>query len=254
MRSINGVTRVVLCLAIAAVIAAVALTQSSDKLHAEASVIRTWSYQMRAEPKQLGSTSSSGPVYSPFHIRIDSVEARGQLNVEEKEELFLLNKGDDLVLVIPKVAFDRLRFRPREKGGGPYDYSQYTVELKSNNPDVLLRGGEKRHSECETAVTTTVMRIDIKPQGLKDLATTAGVLDKKDVAATLLSFDLDGKIDGHQFSVEGRAIYDITEKSQMEFWESQNKGVWKIWMLLSLAVVVILVVPFIWFGIKKSQR
>ena len=102
------------CLAIAAVIAAVAITQSSHNLHAEASVIRTWSYQMRAEPKQLGSTSSSGPVYSPFHIRIDSVEARGQLNVEEKEELFLLNKGDDLVLVIPKVAFDRLRFRPRE--------------------------------------------------------------------------------------------------------------------------------------------
>ncbi len=54
MRSMSGVTRGVLCVAIAAVIAAVALTQSSDKLHAEASVIGTWPYQMRAAPSNLG--------------------------------------------------------------------------------------------------------------------------------------------------------------------------------------------------------
>ncbi len=83
-RLVGGVTRVVLCLLVAAVIAAVALTQSSHYFQAEASVVRTWSHQMEAEPKQLGSTSLNGlDPYSPYKIKIDSVEARGQLNVEE---------------------------------------------------------------------------------------------------------------------------------------------------------------------------
>ena len=38
--------------------------------------------------------------YSPFKISIDSIEARGELNVEEKKEHFLLNKGSEF-LVFP---------------------------------------------------------------------------------------------------------------------------------------------------------
>ena len=40
--------------------------------------------------------------YTPFKIFVDSVEARGQLTVEDNEELFFLNKGNELILEIPK--------------------------------------------------------------------------------------------------------------------------------------------------------
>ena len=43
MRLKSGVTRGVLCLVIAAAIAAVALVQSNSYVHVEASVVRTWS-------------------------------------------------------------------------------------------------------------------------------------------------------------------------------------------------------------------
>ena len=57
-----------------------------------------------------GSEPHGGPMpYSPFKISIDSIEARGQLNVEEKEELFLLNKGNELILEIPKFEEFGLR-------------------------------------------------------------------------------------------------------------------------------------------------
>ncbi len=244
-RLVGGVTRVVLCLAIAAVIAAVAITQSSHNLHAEASVIRTWSHQKEAGPNQLGSISLSGRSYSPFHIRIDRVEVRDQLHVEEKEELFLLSIEDELILVIPKTTVSRPPYIDIRNDSGA------TIEIHSDSPHVLLCGAYR--AACKTEISTTDEFFRVQVPELKDLAKAAGVLNQK-VAATLLSFALDGKIDGQEFLVEGRVTYDNTEQSQKEFWESQNKGVWKIWMLLSLAVVVILVVPFIWFGIKKSQR
>ena len=124
--------------------------------------------------------------YSPFEIRIDSVDARGQLNVEEKALLFLLNKENELILVIPKESFDRgFSFRHSEKSsGGPT--IQNTIELRSNNPDILLchwinPGEENEKFQCNTEITTNFPKIPIKGQNLWDLAKSAGVLDQRAV-------------------------------------------------------------------------
>ncbi len=259
MRSICGVTKGVLCLVIAAVIAAVALTQSSPNVHAQPSIIRSWSHQMGAPPKQLGSTSSNGYGYNPFKIRIVSLEARGQLNVEEQEEQFLLNKENELILLITKT---------NEAPGSSIEFRNHTgatIELRSNNPDVLLCGRDvvpRKIHHCTTEITSPPPfnnLIIIRGQNLEDLAKAAGVLDKE-VAQSLLSFDLDGKIDGQQFSAEGEVIYDNTEQSKLAFdpnyrSRARNQKIDSaIRKLFPLAIAIILVVPFIWLGMKKSQR
>ena len=229
-RLLSRVTSKIPSLVLTALAVAVALTQSSNYVHAQASIKGTWSYQKEAEPKQLGATSFNGVPYSPFQIRIDSLEAHGQLIVEEKEDLFLLSKEDGLILVIPKEVSGRtrLQIRHREEYGGPYAV-QNTIELKSNNPDVLLCAFIKKlheyHRECLTEVTTNQAIIEVTPQkNLEELAKSAGVLSQE-VAATLFSFDLDGKIDGQRFLMKGRGVYDNTEQSKLAFYEKARDRV-----------------------------
>ncbi len=119
---------------------------------------------------------------------------------------------------------------------------------------------EEYQRECQTEVTTNQAIIDVTPQNnLEELAKSAGVLNQE-VAATLFSFDLDGKIDGQQFSMNGRGVYDNTEQSKLAFdpnyrSRARNQKINSaIRKLFPLAIAIILVVPFIWLGMKKSQR
>ncbi len=210
-----------------------------------------------------GSEPHGGPMpYSPFKISIDSIEARGQLNVEEKEELFLLNKENELILGIPKEEFDGIfRFRHIEKssGGPPLPYA---VELRSNNPDVLLchwikPRGKEWEFKCNTEITTNFPRILIKGQNLDELAKSAGFLDQRAVE-TLLNFDMDGKIDGQQFWAKGRILFDNTDQRAFASYEgarSQNARNQVLRGVLLFASALILV-AIIWlvFRLKRSKR
>ena len=205
----------------------------------------------------------SSPIDSPFEIRIDSVDARGQLNVDEKAELFLLNKENELILVIPKEGFDRVySFRHSEKifGGPPIPYA---VELRSNDPDVLLchwtNPSEKNQKfQCNTEITSNSPMISIKGQNLWDLAIAAGFLDQKAVQ-TLLSFELDGEIDGDQFLVKGRMIFDSTDQITFSAYNyrvrSQNarNQVLIGGLLLAFALVLVATIWLV-FRLKRSRR
>ena len=196
--------------------------------------------------------------YYPFKITIDSLEARGQLNVEEKEELFFLNIVNELILVIPKeVSEPSLKFRHREEKSPGASTIQNTIELNSNNPDILLCYfiNPPYEEECKTEITTNRPLIRVWPQNLAKIASSAGVINQE-VAVTVLSFELDGKIDGHQFLVEGRVIYDNTEQSQLEFFEKAKGSILKRvpGKIVPLAFAILLIVPFVWMGMKQSQR
>ena len=135
-----------------------------------------------------GSAGHAAPSpYSPFEIRIDSVEARGQLNVEEQEELFLLNKENELVLVIPKEEFDGVwGFRSRKKPN-VRSIIQNTMELRSNNPNVLLCQFKGKEYGCSTEITTNQPRtVGISGRDLWDLAKSAGFLDRMAVETLLI--------------------------------------------------------------------
>ena len=199
--------------------------------------------------------------YSPFEIRIDSVDARGQLNVEEKAQLFLLNKENELILVIPKEGFDLVyRFRQSENlFGGPT--IQNTIELRSNNPNVLLchwtNPGEKNQKfQCNTEITTNFPMIPIKGQNLWDLAKAAGFLDQRAVE-TLLSFDLDGKIDGQQFLVKGRMIFDSTDPTAFSAYDrvrsqtAWNQGLRGV-ILFAFALILVAIIWLV-FRLKRSE-
>ena len=169
--------------------------------------------------------------YTPFKISIDSIEARGQLNVEDKEELFLLNKGNELILEIPK--FEEFGFRGFTIVGNQdrvFDQTlplherlviDHIIQLKTDNPDVWLchvidLDINNASSKCETEITTNLPIIDVRPQKLRDVAKSAGVINK-DVADTILLLELDGKIDDQHFSIMGRVIYDNTEQSRLAY-------------------------------------
>ncbi len=203
--------------------------------------------------------------YYPFKIRIDSLEARGQLNVEEKEELFFLNIVNELILVIPKeVSEPNLKIRHREEKSPGASTIQNTIELNSNNPDILLCYfiNPPYEDECKTEITTNRPLIRVWPQNLARIASSAGVLNQE-VAVTVLSFELDGKIDDQQFLVKGRVIFDITEQSRLAFEEkvrSQTKGNGRgqaIGKLLPLAIAIVFImitVPIIWLVLRFKRR
>ena len=200
--------------------------------------------------------------YSPFEIRIDSVDARGQLNVEEKAELFLLNKENELILVIPKEGFDRVySFRHSEKSsGGPT--IQNTIELRSNNPNVLLchwtnPGENNEKLQCNTEITTNFPKIPIKGQNLWDLTKASGFLDQRAVE-TLLSFELDGKIGGQQFLVKGRMIFDSTDQRAFSAYDrvrSQNaRNQVLIGVLLFASALILVAIMWLVFRLKRRKR
>ncbi len=236
-----------------------------------------------------GSEPHGGPLpYSPFKISIDSIEARGELNVEEKEELFLLNKGNELILEIPKFEEVGLRgFTIVGNRDGVFDQTlplherlviDHVIQFKTDNPDVwlcrsIIVNENTSTWECKTEITTNLPPIGVRPQKLRDVAKSAGVINK-DVADTILLLELDGKIDDQHFSIMGRVIYDDTEQSKLAYEEkirpelledlerarSQNRA-WarsqtlKGVTLFAFAIAIILV-PIIWlvFRFNRSKR
>lgn len=235
-----------------------------------------------------GSEPHGGPLpYSPFKISIDSIEARGELNVEEKEELFLLNKGNELILEIPK--FEEFGLRGFTIVGNQDRVTDQTlplherlvidhvIQLKTDNPDVwlcrsVIVNENTSRNECRTEITTNLPTIGVRPQKLRDVVKSAGVFNQG-VADTILRLELDGKIDDQHFSIMGRVIYDDTEQSRLAYDEkirpeledlerarSQNrdrvrsnalKGV----TLFAFAIAIILV-PIIWLvsRLRRSKR
>ena len=208
---------------------------------------------------------TSSPVseigYYPFKISVDSLEASGQLTSREREELFFLRKGNELIFGIPKeVSEPRLKFR---------NFSptiQNTIELKSNNPDILLCYfiNTPYEDECKMDITTNRTLISIWPQNLRGLAYSAGVLDQA-VAGTILRYELAGKIDDQPFSIMGRLIYDNTEQSRLAYDEKiqaqreayghQTRGNQALRGGIFFALALVLVAT-IWlvFRLKRSRR
>ncbi len=216
--------------------------------------------------------------YSPFKISIDSIEARGELNVEEKKEHFLLNKGSELILLIPK--YEEFGERGFEIVGDPDRVINTTlpddeilaidhvIQLSSNNPDVSIRGWENRRIKNPTELTTPNPRIEVRPLGLRDVAISAGVLDQG-VAVTIICLELDGKIDDQPFSIIGRVVYDDTEKSRLavdqKFHVEMEAGAKRRaqirsqqlnYLILPFAIAIILLGSIIWlvFRLRRSKR
>ena len=162
------------------------------------------------------ATSFRSP--SPFEITIEDIGGSGQVHIEEKNHLFFLKKGKDLILVIPKdepYGDEGITFRHKEHFYGAFTIPN-TIHLKSNNPNVLLcywinPYKADQQYECKTEVTTNVAKIDVKPQKLSELAKMAGVLDRE---TTILSFRLDGEVDGESFQVNGSVSYDPKVKER----------------------------------------
>ncbi len=226
-----------------------------------------------------GSEPHGGPPpYSPFKISIDSIEARGELNVEEKKEHFLLNKGSELILLIPK--YEEFGERGFEIVGDPDRVINTTlpddeilaidhvIQLSSNNPDVSIRGWENRRIKNPTELTTPNPRIEVRPLGLRDVAISAGVLDQG-VAVTIICLELDGKIDDQPFSIIGRVVYDDTEKSRLavdqKFHVEMEAGAKRRaqirsqqlnYLILPFAIAIILLGSIIWlvFRLRRSKR
>lgn len=211
---------------------------------------------MEAEPKQLGSTSLTSIAYNPFMFQIDRIEAHGQLSVEEKEDQFRLKKEQRTILEISKEGY-WLPISIKRRFGGLLG-NRNDIQLNSNNPDVVVC--YEKEGPCRREFTRDIKRIRIRPSfdlDLKDLAKAAGVLDQE-VRATLLNFDFEGTIDGQPFTVMGRIIYDNTAEAKSAFWEEIRSKQRVSNMLRRIgkpvAILMILVVPFIWLGMKKSQR
>ena len=212
--------------------------------------------------------------YTPFKIFVDSVEARGQLSVEDNEELFFLYKGNELILEIQK--YEEVGTRGFKIFGNhdrvldetlPIDERMvidHSIQLSSNNPDVWIRGRENRrisNKRERTELTTTTPQIHVHPLGLRGVAISAGVFDQA-VAVTILRLELDGKIDDQPFSIMGRVIYDNTEQSRLAYdkkiqalleaaaisrAELRSKQLNRqIRELLPFAIAIIMVVPIIW--------
>ena len=177
--------------------------------------------------------------YTPFKIFVDSVEARGQLTVEDNEELFFLNKGNELILEIPK--YEEVGVRGLTILGKLDKYSDATlplhermaidhfIRLSSNNPNVwlcraIIINENTPVTECnsEEIITQTPI-IDVDPRNLEDLATAAGVLNQA-VAVTILHLELDGNVDDQPFLIRGRVIYDNTEQSRSAYDERIKAG------------------------------
>ena len=118
-------------------------------------------------------------------------------------------------------------------------------------------GEENEKFQCDTEITTNFPKIPIKGQNLWDLAIAAGFLDQRAVQ-TLLSFELDGKIDGDQFLVKGRMIFDSTDQRAFSAYDnrvrSQNarNQVLIGGLLLAFALVLVATIWLV-FRLKRSK-